>query len=107
MATDNEIQRRRPDGRPGAKSAKQPGTKRPPAKTARHEQGDAIARPGLKARQVAAKLLSAVVDQATSLDGLTDPDHGHPHFRQLELRDRALVKAILTTALRFRGTLEI
>ena len=106
MATDNEIQRRRPDGRSGAKSAKQPGTKRPHAKTARHEQGDAIARPGLKARQVAAKLLSAVVDQATSLDGLTDPDHGHPHFRQLEPRDRALVKAILTTALRFRGTLE-
>lgn len=106
MATDNETTGRRPEGRPTVKSTKRPGGKRPPAKHAQHEQGEVVARPGLKARQVAVKLLSAVVDQATSLDGLTDPDHGHPHFRQLEPRDRALVKAILTTALRFRGTLE-
>ncbi|EAU42001.1 hypothetical protein FP2506_16249 [Fulvimarina pelagi HTCC2506] len=69
------------------------------------EQVSAADKPGLKARQVAAKLLGAVIEQQTSLDGLTDPDHGHPHFRQLEARDQGLVKAILLTALRFRGTL--
>ncbi|MER0237006.1 RsmB/NOP family class I SAM-dependent RNA methyltransferase [Fulvimarina sp. MAC8] len=62
-------------------------------------------KPGLKARQVAAKLLGAVIEQQTSLDGLTDPDHGQPHYRQLEPRDQGLGKAILLTALRFRGTL--
>ncbi|MEX6506086.1 RsmB/NOP family class I SAM-dependent RNA methyltransferase [Jiella sp. M17.18] len=67
---------------------------------------DAADRPGLAARQVAARLLGAVVDARTSLDGLTDPAHGHPHFRKLEPRDQALVRAILQTALRFRGTLE-
>ena len=63
-------------------------------------------RPGLAARQIAARLLSAVVDSRTSLDGLTDPASGHPQFRQLDPRDRSLVKAILVTALRFRGTIE-
>ncbi len=62
--------------------------------------------PGLAARRAAAKLLSAVVDAKTSLDGLTDHDHGHPQFLALEPRDRALVRAILVTALRFRGTIE-
>ena len=63
-------------------------------------------RPGLAARQVAERLLGAVVDKQTSLDGLTEASNGHPHFRQLEPRDQALVKAILTSALRFRGTIE-
>ncbi|MCE7028982.1 RsmB/NOP family class I SAM-dependent RNA methyltransferase [Jiella avicenniae] len=63
-------------------------------------------RPGLAVRQVAARLLAAVVDKQTSLDGLTDAVTGHPHLRQLEPRDQALVKAILTSALRFRGTIE-
>ena len=63
-------------------------------------------RPGLAARQVAARLLAAVIDKQTSLDGLTDAVTGHPHLRQLEPRDQGLVKAILTSALRFRGTIE-
>ncbi|MBO0905531.1 RsmB/NOP family class I SAM-dependent RNA methyltransferase [Jiella sonneratiae] len=63
-------------------------------------------RPGLFARQVAARLLSAVVSSRTSLDGLTDASTGHPHFRQLPPRDQALVKAILTAAFRFRGSIE-
>ncbi len=54
---------------------------------------------------MAAKLLSAVVDAKTSADGLTDPAGGHPAYRALEPRDQALVRAILTTALRFRGSL--
>ena len=60
---------------------------------------------GLAARMAAAKLLAAVIDARTPLDGLTDHDHGHPNFRALDMRDRGLVRAILATALRFRGTI--
>ncbi|ORE97738.1 transcription antitermination factor NusB [Aurantimonas sp. 22II-16-19i] len=86
---------------------KQAGAGRPqrPQGGGRPNFGDAD-RPGLAARQVAARLLSAVVDKQTSLDGLTDPVGGHPHFRQLSPRDQSLVKAILTSSLRFRGTIE-
>lgn len=62
--------------------------------------------PGLPARMAAARLLAAVVDTSTALDGLTDGEHGHPQFRALDERDRSLVKAILTTALRFRCTID-
>ena len=60
---------------------------------------------GLAPRQAAAKLLAAVVEGRTSLAALTDSEHGHPHYRSLDLRDRALVRAMLATALRFRNTL--
>lgn len=63
-------------------------------------------RPGLAARQCASRLLSAVIDKKTSLDGLTDNSHGHPQYLALEPRDRALVRAILGSALRNRGTIE-
>jgi 16S rRNA (cytosine967-C5)-methyltransferase len=72
-----------------------PGSVSPSAETA----------PGLAARKAAAKLLAAVIDAGTPLDGLTDAEHGHPLFRALDTRDRALVRAILATALRFRGTI--
>ena len=62
--------------------------------------------PGLAARKTAAKLLAAVIEAKTPLDGLTDQEHGHPQFRALEPRDRALVRAILVTALRHRITIE-
>ncbi len=62
--------------------------------------------PGLQSRKTAAKLLAAVIDAKTPLDGLTDHEHGHPQFRELDMRDRALVRAILVTALRFRVTIE-
>lgn len=62
--------------------------------------------PGLAARKAAARLLGAVVDARTSLDGLTDDEHGHPHYLALDPRDRALVRAILSTALRFRRTIQ-
>jgi len=61
--------------------------------------------PGLPARMAAARLLAAVVDAHTSLDGLTDHEHGHPQFLALDMRDRALVRAILNAALRFRVTI--
>ena len=53
----------------------------------------------------AARLLGAVVDARTPLDGLTDNEHGHPQYLALEPRDRALVRAILATALRHRNTI--
>ncbi len=62
-------------------------------------------RPGLEARKTAARLLAAIVDKHTSADGLTDDRHGHPQYLALEGNDRALVRAILMTALRFRVTL--
>jgi 16S rRNA (cytosine967-C5)-methyltransferase len=62
-------------------------------------------RPGLAVRKAAAKLLAAVVDARTPLDGLTDNEHGHPQYRALDPRDRSLVRAILATALRYRVTI--
>lgn len=62
--------------------------------------------PGLSARKAATKLLAAVVDAKTSLDGMTDNTHGHPQFMGLDMRDRALVRAILATALRYRRTID-
>lgn len=67
--------------------------------------GHQAAAPGLAARRAASRLLGAVIDAATPLDGLTDAEHGHPQYRALDVRDRALVRAILTTALRFRVTI--
>ncbi len=37
-------------------------------------------RPGLAARLTAARLLGAVIEKNTSLDGLTDNSHGHPQY---------------------------
>lgn len=66
----------------------------------------AAGRPGLAVRQTAARLLGAVIEKKTSLDGLTDNQHGHPHYMALDDRDRSLVRAILGAALRNRGTIE-
>jgi len=63
-------------------------------------------KPGLAARRTAARLLGAVIDARTPLDALTDNEHGHPQFLALEPRDRALVRAILVSALRHRCTIE-
>ena len=62
--------------------------------------------PGLAARQAAARLLAAVVEARTPLDGMTDAGHGHPQYRALDERDRGLVRAILVSALRHRATIE-
>ncbi|MGN6303933.1 MAG: RsmB/NOP family class I SAM-dependent RNA methyltransferase [Mesorhizobium sp.] len=61
--------------------------------------------PGLAARKAAARLLAAVIDAHTPVDGMTDAEHGHPQYRALDGRDRALVRAILVTALRHRRTI--
>jgi 16S rRNA (cytosine967-C5)-methyltransferase len=76
------------------------------SKSLRETKAAAPSIPGLPARMAAARLLAAVVDARTPLDGLTDAEHGHPQFRALEPRDRALVRAILVTALRHRRSIE-
>lgn len=48
----------------------------------------------------AVKLLSAVLDQKTSLDGMLDEEHGNPAYRALNPADRALARAILNSCLR-------
>ncbi|WP_245571484.1 RsmB/NOP family class I SAM-dependent RNA methyltransferase [Neorhizobium alkalisoli] len=68
-------------------------------------QGEAP-KPGLEVRATAAKLLAAVVDRKTSLDGMLDPVHGNPAYKVLSDADRALTRAILTTALRHLPRLE-
>lgn len=69
----------------------------------RRDGGDFVA--GLAARKAAARLLAAVIDARTPLDGLTDHENGHPQYKALDLRDRGLVRAILVTALRYRMTI--
>ncbi|MHC1547520.1 RsmB/NOP family class I SAM-dependent RNA methyltransferase [Phyllobacterium sp. K27] len=81
------------------------GTKRPFGKKPK-DYIDAEDRPGLAARQCATRLLGAVIEKHTSLDGLTDNNNGHPQYIELEDRDRSLVRAILGAALRNRGTIE-
>ena len=81
-------------------------TKRKIDQSGLSEKKSAVPVPGLPARQAAARLLSAVVDKKTSLDGLTDNEHGHPQYLALEMRDRMLVRAILGAALRHRADIE-
>ncbi|WP_181176175.1 RsmB/NOP family class I SAM-dependent RNA methyltransferase [Mesorhizobium sp. B2-3-4] len=68
-----------------------------------NEGGEFVA--GLAARKAAARLLAAVIDARTPLDGLTDHENGHPQYKALDPRDRGLVRAILVTALRYRMTI--
>lgn len=82
------------------------GAKRRPPRAETRDTSPAADRPGLAARRAAARLLAAVIDKKTPLDALTDDEHGHPDYLALEPRDRSLVRAILASALRFRGTIE-
>ncbi len=87
----------------------EPGSKRPTKRPLGKKPADYIDaedRPGLAARQVATRLLGAVIEKHTSLDGLTDNSNGHPQYMALDDRDRSLVRAILGAALRNRGTIE-
>ncbi|MFN3443494.1 MAG: RsmB/NOP family class I SAM-dependent RNA methyltransferase, partial [Rhizobium rosettiformans] len=63
-------------------------------------------KPGLEARIAATRILAAVVDRKTSLDGMLDPEHGNPAFLPLNEADRGLVKAILQSALRHLPRIE-
>ncbi|MBP1847155.1 16S rRNA (cytosine967-C5)-methyltransferase [Rhizobium petrolearium] len=68
--------------------------------------GEGLPKPGLEVRATAAKLLAAVVDKKISLDGMLDPVHGNPTYRALNDADRALTRAILTSALRHLPRIE-
>lgn len=72
----------------------------------RPSNGQSAGKPGLPARQAAAKLLAAVVDRKTSLDGLLDLENGNPAFRALESADQALVRAMLQATLRHLPVIE-
>ena len=102
---------------PRAPAARRRAKPRPPKPRPRRERGpDGAPAPpplpdapataqaaGLAAREAAALLLARVIDDRRSLSGLVDTRHGPPAFQALEPRDRALARAIVTTALRHRG----
>ena len=89
MNEDSKKRRSHPKRHSGGKGA--------PFPDADSSQSD---KPGLRARQAAAKILAAVVDRKTPLDGMLDAENGNPAYRQLSDADRALVRAIINTALR-------
>ncbi len=64
-------------------------------------------KPGLAVRKAAAKVLSAVVDKRTSLDGMFDAKGGNPAILGLDEADRGLARALVTTALRHRRRLGV
>ncbi|MDZ7822903.1 MAG: RsmB/NOP family class I SAM-dependent RNA methyltransferase [Ahrensia sp.] len=66
-------------------------------------QGANDDKPGLATRRTAHRLLGAIIETNTSFDALTDEHHGHPHYLSLDGRDRALLRAILMVALRYRA----
>lgn len=62
--------------------------------------------PGYAARKAATDLLGKVLHKRMPLDGELDLNNGHPGYKRLEANDRALVRAIIGTALRRRGQLQ-
>ncbi len=81
-------------------------THKPARKAGPDRTGSGPAKPGLEVRATAAKLLAAVVERKISLDGMLDTTHGNPAYKALNDADRALARAILTTALRHLPRLE-
>lgn len=75
----------------------------------KHRQNDKLKtanKPGLQTRIAASRLLSAIMDKKTSMDGLLDPVGGNPAYLQLSPQDRLLVKAILLSVLRHYPTID-
>jgi 16S rRNA (cytosine967-C5)-methyltransferase len=71
--------------------------------TSRPDDSD---KPGLAARNAAARIIAAVIDKKTSLDGMLDAETGNPAYRALNGADRALVRAIVNSALRHLPRIE-
>ncbi|MEW7008975.1 RsmB/NOP family class I SAM-dependent RNA methyltransferase [Lentilitoribacter sp. EG35] len=65
-----------------------------------------LIKPGLATRVAATKLLSAIIDKKTSMDGLLDSKGGNPSYLVLSQQDRLLVKAILLSTLRNYGIID-
>lgn len=72
-----------------------------------HRRAASDAKAGLDARIAASRILAAVVDRRTPLDGMLDAEHGNPAYRALGEADRGLVRAILQTALRHLPRIEV
>ncbi|WP_413813666.1 RsmB/NOP family class I SAM-dependent RNA methyltransferase [Rhizobium sp. Root274] len=90
------------------KNAGKPNPKRNgPRNGGERQRPELEAKPGLDARMAASRILGAVIDRKTSLDGMLDAEHGNPAFTALNDADRALVRAILQTALRHLPRLEL
>ena len=90
------------------KNAGKPNSKRNgPRHGGDRQRPELEAKPGLDARMAASRILAAVIDRKTSLDGMLDAEHGNPAFTALNDADRALVRAILQTALRHLPRLEL
>lgn len=81
-----------------------------PASSGKSERNTNVEReplkPGLETRMAAAKLLGAVIDRKTPLDGMLDATGGNPSYLKLNDADRGLVRAILNTALRHLPRIE-
>ncbi len=54
----------------------------------------------------ASKILAAVIDKRTPLDGMLDQGHGNPTYRALSDADRSLCRAILNATLRHLPRIE-
>ncbi|MEP0943938.1 MAG: RsmB/NOP family class I SAM-dependent RNA methyltransferase [Rhizobiaceae bacterium] len=65
-----------------------------------------MSKPGLATRTTAAILLTRVIDDGRSLDGLLDTRHGPRQFSELSQADKGLARAIVTVALRRRGEID-
>ncbi|NTJ65281.1 MFS transporter [Agrobacterium rhizogenes] len=84
--------------RDGKRSGKRPQPPRQP--------DSSPPKPGLTARAAASKILGAVLDRKTSLDGMLDAEGGSAAYTTLSDSDRALVRAILNSALRHLPRIE-
>jgi len=73
--------------------------------TQNHTEPSGRSRVGFEARKVAARLLGLVVDEGHSLAALCDNASGNTAYRALISKDRAMIRAILTTSLRHRGAI--
>jgi 16S rRNA (cytosine967-C5)-methyltransferase len=63
-------------------------------------------RPGLASRLVAAKILGLIIDRRNSPETILHEENGLPGWRALSARDQALVRAIVTSALRHHRRIE-
>jgi 16S rRNA (cytosine967-C5)-methyltransferase len=73
------------------------------ARASKERAGSARAPEGLPARAAAASVLDGVLARRQPLDALFELNGGDPLYRKLGDRDRALARAIATTALRRHG----
>ena len=61
--------------------------------------------PGLAARRIAADIIDGVLHKRRTLDDQLEGAAQHPALKSLSDRDRALMRRLVATVLRRRGTL--